>query len=172
MSSLYVKQHNRGFTLIELLLYISLTGIVLLGVTFFLLSMLELRERNQTIAEVEQQGAFLLHVMTQAIRNAEDVTTPSESENDSTLSLSMSDSALDPTVFSFSGGVVYLEEGGGQAIPLTNNRVIVSDLLFQNRSRSGTGGLINISFEMEHVNSSNQRVFEYEKIFYGSGGIR
>jgi type II secretory pathway pseudopilin PulG len=53
----YTLTHSRqkGFTMIELVLYVSLMGIFLLSLAFFLTAIFESREKNQIMAEVEQQ---------------------------------------------------------------------------------------------------------------------
>src|SRR3989338_5584522 len=60
-----------GFTLIELLLYISIAGAILLATSIFLSLLLQARIKNQTIAEVDQQGLQVMQLITQTARNAE-----------------------------------------------------------------------------------------------------
>ena len=59
-----------GFTLVELLLYVGISSAILLASSLFLATLLESRIKNQTIAEVEQQGLAVMQIITQDIRNA------------------------------------------------------------------------------------------------------
>lgn len=67
---------SSGFTLIELLLYVTITSMMLSGISFFLSTLLESRVKNQTIAEVEQQGLQVMQTITKAARGAGSVTSP------------------------------------------------------------------------------------------------
>ena len=48
-------QTGAGFTLIEILLYTSLAGAILLSVSIFWTLLLQVRIKNQTMGEVEEQ---------------------------------------------------------------------------------------------------------------------
>ena len=147
-----------GFTLIELLLYVGLISSIILAVSMFLFVMLQARVKNQTMAEVEQQGL-------QAIN--------SPTTGASAVSLSLAVVAPNnPTAIDVSSGVLQITEGPNPAVALTNNRVIVSGLTFQNFSRPSTPGTIRISFTLTHVNSNNRSEYNFSKIFYGSGTLR
>lgn len=136
-----------GFTLIELLLYVGIASSILLISTLFLQTLLESRVKNQTIAEVEQQGLQVMQIITQAGRNAVDTNFTS--------------------VFSLSGGVI--RENG---IALTNSRVTASALNFQNLSRASTPGTVRISFTLTHVNPVGRQEYNFSKTFYASATLR
>ena len=70
------SKSSRGFTLIELLLYVSLAAIMLLAVSVILSILLQTRVKNQTIAVVEQEGRAAIQAMTQSIRNAQSINSP------------------------------------------------------------------------------------------------
>lgn len=142
-----MKYHTKGFTLIELLLYISILGVVIFSITGFLILLMQSRIKNQTIADVEEQGALVMQIMTQAGRNAADI--------------NFTDA------FDLSGSV--LREN---AIALTNSHVVASGLTFTNLSRAGTHGTIRIQFTLSHSNPSGRNEYEYSKTFYDSATIR
>ena len=121
MSNIHSKKYaiQKGFTLVELLLYIGIAAVILLVSSLFLTTFLEARVKNQTISEVEQQGLLAIKAMTQSIRNAESITSPTLGGSGSTLTLEFTDSGLDPTVFSLSSGVLYITEGASSAVALT-----------------------------------------------------
>lgn len=96
--------HSHGFTLIELLLYIAIVSTLLITITGFFALSADSRIKNQTIAEVDQQGAIVMDTITQAVRNANGVTTPAVGGTGASLSLAMPTAGINPTIFDMSGG--------------------------------------------------------------------
>lgn len=166
-----MKKDN-GFTLIELLLYISIAAIIVFTTASLLRFTLESRVKNQTIAEVEQQGSQVIQLITQTIRNASAVNSPSIGGSGASLSLTVVDSASSPTVFDLSSGVIRIKEGAGATVNLTSSKVTVSSLNFQNLSRAGTPNTIRISLTLTYINSSARFEYEFSQKFYGSADLR
>lgn len=160
-----------GFTLIEILLYVSIAGVILLATSVFLSLLLQARIKNQTIAEVEQQGLQVMQLITQATRNAEVLIGLPLGAVSSSLTLDVLTLLNDPT-FDLVGGVIRVKEGAGSAIPLTNSRVIVSGLIFQNLSRLGTPGTIRITYTLSHTNPEGRNEYSYTRTFIGSATLR
>src|SRR4051812_761321 len=111
-----------AFTLIELLLYIAVTSVIMFGVSSFLIVSLQSRVKNQTIAEVEQQGAEVMAVVTQSARNAKTVTAPAVGASASSLTITTFVPATSPTVFDSASSLMQIKEGVGSAVPLTSTR--------------------------------------------------
>lgn len=147
----YNLQAHRGFTLIELLLYVSLSGIILLSVSIFMASLLEARVKNQTIATVEQEGAQVMEVINQAVRNATAINSPATGTSAVLLSINTTIPANNPTIFDLASGTIRIKEGAGSAVPLTSNRNIVSGLNFQNLTKPFTSGNIRTLFTLTHT---------------------
>lgn len=169
----YNLRTKSGFTLIELLLYVSIAATMLLAISILFSVLLSGRVKNQTIAEVNEQGVLAMQIMTQAVRNADSINLPSAGASASTLSLVMPTPAQNPTVFDLTSNVIRTTEGAGSAVPLTNStRVTVSSLTFQNLSLSGTPGTIRIQFTLTHINPSGRNEYNYNKTFYGSASLR
>lgn len=159
-------KNEKGFSLIELLLYISMTAVVVLVVSGLLYTILQSRVKNQAMAEVEQQGDLIIQILTQTIRNSQSINSPL-SGNSNSLSLAESDATVNPTVFDLSSGVLRITEGGSSAVSLTNNRVSVSGLTFQNLSDS-----IKFQFTISHINSNSRNEYDYTENFYGTANVR
>ncbi|MDO8482875.1 MAG: prepilin-type N-terminal cleavage/methylation domain-containing protein [bacterium] len=145
------RQTNKGFTLVELLLYISLSGIILLSVSLFMASLLEARVKNQTIAAVEQEGAQVMEIINQALRNATAINSPATGTSAVLLSINTIIPENNPTIFDVSSSTIRIQEGVGPAVPLTSNRIIVSDLNFKNLTKPFTRGNIRTTFTLSHV---------------------
>ncbi len=167
-----IRNYPKGFTLIELLLYVSLTAIVLLVISDFLFIIIKARAKNQTIAEVEQQAAQVVQIITQTARNAENITSPSIGASAASLTLDVVDASKDQTIFDLSGGAIRIKEGAVSPVILTNSRVIASDLNFQNLSHSGTPGIIRVSFVLSYAGGSALQEYAYSKTFYTSASLR
>jgi prepilin-type N-terminal cleavage/methylation domain-containing protein len=176
MKTLNLKNDNRkfsrGFTLIELLLYVSISSIILLVSIFFLQTLLESRIKNQTIAEVEQQGLQIMQLITQTIRNSDSINSPALGVSATSLSVNTITGGLNPTVFDLSGGVVRIKEGSAAVVPLTNSRITVSALSFFNLSRMGTPGSVRIQFTINYVNSVGRNEYSFTKTFISSATLR
>ena len=167
-----MKISKKGFTLIELLLYISLTGIIILSVSILTINILQSRVKNQTITEVEQQGVQIMQQITQAIRDAEEINSPTIGNSAPSLSLQVTSSIDDPTVFNISNNILKIKKGTSQEEDLHNSRVSLSNLTFSNLTRTDTPGIIRIEFILSYVNNSGRNEYEYSKNFYASASLR
>lgn len=165
------KQLQHGYTLIELLLYISLLSILLPSMIGFMGLAVEVRVKNQTIAEVNEQGAAAMDYITQTIRNANSITAPATASSASSLTLAVPTAGLSPTVFDTDGSTLRVKESTAAAIPLTNNNVQISNLTFANLTRSGTNGIVQVSFTLSRVNPANRNEYNYQKTFTTSAEI-
>lgn len=172
MMIMYQRNTQQGFTLIELLLYVSIASGILLITSVFLSLLLESRIKNQTIAEVEQQGLLVLQVITQTARNSETITLPAVGVSTSSLTLNVINVVNDPTIFDADAGTIRIKEGVAPVIVLTNSRVIASALTFQNLSRSGTPGTVRIQFSLTHTNPEGRNAYAFTKTFVGSATLR
>lgn len=143
----YKLPTNRGFTLIELLLYVAIVGAIIFSIAGFLSLLMQSRVKNQTIAEVEQQGIQVMQVITQTGRNATDINFTA--------------------AFDLSAGAIRQN-----SIALTNSRVVASNLTFQNLSRAGTPGTVRIQLTLTHINPSGRNEYDFSKTFYGTATIR
>ncbi|MBN1778639.1 MAG: prepilin-type N-terminal cleavage/methylation domain-containing protein [Candidatus Buchananbacteria bacterium] len=164
--------NKKGFTLIELLLYVAISSFLLLVISVFLSILLQSRIKNQVIAEVDQQGVQIIQIITQAIRNADIINSPTQGVNSTSLSLNTYNVGNNPTVFSLNSGVVRMTEGAGIAVDLNNSRVAVSNLSFYNLARTDTPGLIRISFDLTYINSSGRNEYDFSRTFYASAAVR
>ncbi|MCA9388200.1 prepilin-type N-terminal cleavage/methylation domain-containing protein [Candidatus Berkelbacteria bacterium] len=164
---------EKGFTLIEMILYVGIAAVILLGVSIFSLQMLQSREKQRTIAEVEQAGLATMEAITQTIRNAEAITVPAQGSSSASLTLDVVAASDDPTVFDLSGGVIRSKKGASAQVDLTSGSIITaSGLTFKNLSRNNTEGTVRVEFTLTRVNPASRNEFDYSKTFYGSASLR
>ena len=166
------KKNKEGFTLVETLIYVVIFSIFIVVAVSYESNMTATRLHNQTALEVNDQGAKVMKTITQAIRNANQVNSPTISNVTSSLSLATGTPSTSPTVFSESVGIIYVTEGSGSPVALTNNKVIISNLLFSNFSRVSTPGIIKVSFTLSSVATSTSPGGAYSFTFNGSGALR
>ncbi len=175
---IFRKQHRlqinraKGFTLIELLLYVAIVSSLLLAVTYFFATIADSRIKNQTITEVDQQGAYMMDYMTQTIRNATSITTPAAAGSGASLTLVVPTGALSPTIFNLSGSTLQVKEGAGAAVSLSSTSMTITSLTFKNLTRSGTNGIVQISFTLGRLNPDNKNEYDYVKTFTDSAEVR
>ena len=158
---------NNGFTLVEMLLYVAIFGVMVVAFVTFSKSLVNNRMQSQRLFEVNDQGEAALKIITQTLRNADQVNSPTTGNTGSSLSVDTVSSSTNPTVFSLVDGVLNIKEGSGDLVPLTNGQVVVSDFVVTNLSRSGTTNAVKVSFKLTSVSNSN-----YFVTFQGSGGPR
>lgn len=162
---------ENGYTLIELLLYIVVISTLLTSITYFFGITIEARAKNQTIAEVDEQGTAAMEYMVHTIRNASSITTPTAGSNGSSLTVVVPTGSLSPTIFNLSGSTLQVKEGSAAAIALTNSDVQVSNLTFRNLTRSGTPGIVQLSFTLSRANPGGRNEYDYQKTFTTSAEV-
>lgn len=165
--------NQKGFTLVEMILYVAICSLFLLTLSTFLTFLLGARIRSQAITEVNQQGFQVMHAVTSTIRNGRSVEVPALGSSSSTLSITTGIPILDPTLFYVASGTFVTQEGSNQPIPLTNSRITVTPILFENVSSSSSPDrIIRISFTINHTNQSGRYEYEFTKSFTGSATLR
>jgi Tfp pilus assembly protein PilW len=161
------RANINGVTLVETLLYVAIFGVMIVAFTTFSKSLVSNRMQSQSLFEVNDQGEAVLKTITQTLRNADQVNSPSAGNTTDSLSVDTASSGTSPTIFSVVDGVLNIKEGGGEVIPLTNSKVVVSDLVITNLSRPDTVNAVKVSFKLTSATNSN-----YFVTFQGSGGPR
>lgn len=166
------KKQKKGFTLIEALVYIALLSLVLVSVVTLMYWILDNRSKTQVISEVELQSVLAIDRISQSIRNATGINSPTAGNTASTLSLAMADANKNPTIIDLSGGVIRIKEGAGAVTPITTSRLTITSLSFYNVTRTSTPGSIKASFTATYLNPGNARPFEYSKNYYFAANPR
>ncbi len=161
---LFKKQKNRGFTLTETVIYVAIFSIFVLGIASFSSNMTKARLSSQIILEVNNQGNQIINLITQTIRNSTEVTSPALGMTGSSLS-------VNSVTFSETGGVLFITEGSEDPLALTNNKVIISNLIFSNLSQPSSPETVQIRFTLGNVDSVRQEDI-YSSNFYGSASLR
>lgn len=156
----------------ELLLYTVLIGMVILSAAALLSVLQKQRVRGQVIAEVDSQGLAAMQTITQTIRNAMAINTPTMGSGGTSVSVTVPTGSLSPTVFTLSSGVLTMTEGANPSENLTSAKVVVSAVTFSNLSRPGTFGTVRIQFTVSYNNPGSIADYTYSKTFISSASLR
>lgn len=165
------QKTKKAFTLIEVLLYVSLTSIILITISAFLGTILSTRARNQAISEVDQQATQLMQTITNTIKDAATVNTPTAGNTGSSLSLGFTEGSLDPTVIDVDSEVIRIQEGAGSPIDLSSNKIVVDELEFTNLSSGGVES-VRVEFTLSFYNPGNRQEFNVTQTYYGTATLR
>lgn len=147
-------------------------GIILGSIASFVYSNNKLKNRNQVIAEVDQGALEIMEIITQSVRNADSVNSPSEESSASSLSIDTENSSDNPTVFEISGTNLTIKEGSGSTVNLNSSKIEISNLTFKNMGNVGGKASIAIQFEASYSNAGGREEFNYSKFFYDTASLR
>ena len=157
-------------SLIEVMLYISISTIIMITLSYFMFTVIKSRVKSQTIIEVEHQGNQVMYLITESIRNSHSVSSPLPQTSGSSVSLTTFEAGNNPTVFSLTDGIVYIQEGVSDPVPITSERVIVTNIEISNISLDSR--IFRISVEVTHRNPENKIEYNFTESFTGSAAIR
>lgn len=163
---------HKGFTLVETLVYVAIFVMFVGGITTFAVQLQSSRLRAQIMLEVNGQGNSIVRSIGQTIRNAQAINAPTAGTSASSLSVATGNPVTNPTVFSQSGEVLYVTEGAGSPIALSNNNVRLTHLTFTNLSRVSTPGVVQFRFTLQNTASTTRAEEQYAIDFYGTAAIR
>lgn len=163
---------NKGFTLIEFIVYIGIVGIILLAASVIGLNILFGKAKLAAIEEVSQNARYASERISERVRNAQAINSPSIGTTAPLLSLAMADAAKNPTIFDLSRGIVRIKEGSESAVDITSNEVSVTNIQFLNISYASTPGTVRVQMTVQYNNPSGRKEYEFQKTFYTTANIR
>ena len=151
---------RKGFTLVEILIYIAVLAIIIAAVSSFILWQISSGAKSRAIREARYNAERALLIMTQEIREAKSVYTPTATSTQLSLEISHSLPAGETSAF-----VDFFLCGAGKttlcvkresedALVLTSDRVEVSQLEFLQIST--TTPSIQINLKMNYKNPQDR----------------
>lgn len=146
---------KRAFSLVEFIIYFAIFGFISVVLVSMLITTARDRGSVEARSEVQQNLRYALVQMTQAIHRATGINgTPGAS-----LSLVMSDSSKNPTVFDLSSSTLRITEGGGSAQAMTSTNVLVTSLSFTKISNASPAkDTIQISITIKYNDNGNTQL--------------
>jgi len=147
----------RGFTILELVVYVAVVGAVLTVAVSFLAEFSVTQQKTLVGAEVSHNARFAIARLSADVRDADGVNTGASvfDTNPGTLSISMPTPALDPTVYSVSGGRLFVQQGTGPAVALTSSKTQVTEFTLDDVSVSGKTRAVRVHLTLKNINVGN-----------------
>jgi hypothetical protein len=165
-------KNQKGFSSIEMIVYIAVFAVFVGTLMSFLLNINNTRMHAQIMLEVNDQGASLMRTLTTTIKGTTAINYPGTGASSGTISVNTTSPGTTPTIFSANGEALFITEGANAAVALTNNKVKITNLTFNNVSRVGTPGTIQIRFTISNTADKLSAYEQYSADFYGSASLR
>ncbi|MEI7890841.1 MAG: type II secretion system protein [bacterium] len=165
-------ENKKGISLIETLLYVAIMGIFVAAMVSFVMTNKKVSKRNEVVSEVEFNAQSIVEIISQATRNAKSINTPTLQSSAQQLSLVTDVASENPTIISLSAGKITIKRGNGVAVALNTDKIVISNLIFNNFGNVGTLGSINFQFDAKYLNPSNAQELNFSKTFFGTASIR
>ncbi|HWY79470.1 MAG TPA: hypothetical protein VNW29_03870 [Candidatus Sulfotelmatobacter sp.] len=135
------KLTEKGFTFIEAILYVSILSLILTALIPFTWDIIETGSQSAIEQEISSNARYISEQIKYQIRNASGI----NSVSSSSISLSETINALNPTVITWTAPNVTIKQGTGATIQLNSNNTNISNFTFTNNT-SGDNATKNISF--------------------------
>lgn len=168
------SEPRRGFTLIELIIYVALISIFSLVFVNFVFDVISTAEKARVRQELQQNARFALDRMLQEIRSAQSINTGSSTFGTSpgVLSVSTATPGTNPTIFDVSGGVLRVKLGAASAVPITDSKYVVTNLVFDDLSVSNKTVNVRVSLTLAHPNPTNTDTYAAQVTLTGAAHVR
>jgi hypothetical protein len=131
---------RRGSSIFETIIYVALFVIIMGMLVTFLVNILRRTAKEEAMLEVNQNTLFAIDKASAVIRSAINVTDPADGATGSSLTLTMADLNLSPTVIAVTNGVLTMRQGTGAAVPLTSSGISITGFTVKN--------LVNSSYHL------------------------
>ncbi len=156
-----IKTKNNGFTLVETLIYISLFAFLMTGFISFSLAATSLYAKGKSMEEVLYSARQIDQVISYYIKNSKGGNTiPSPAQTSTSLEMDLLDGS-DVRVY-LDNDLLMLEVDSDEAIQISPNEVIVSDLSFKNYSSSSELDSIEINCLISFASADSlEYIYEY-----------
>ena len=153
----------RGFTIIEMLIYVGIAGVVMTAITSLLMDNLKAYDKSVAQQNVFQNVNGALRAITDEIRYAKSVYTPTSVFDNDAGQLSVETLLNVPTGenaayvdFYIDNGRIYEKRDGQSESPLTSERVFVEQLRFTKLSSTAGKDSVTVSIQARiHTQSIN-----------------
>ena len=157
-----IKTFKPGAVLIELLLFIAFVGVTA-GVILSIIIFVSIQQKNAEVAHlVEDTGTKILTVLTQQIRQGEEIAFPEPGRSAQTLQLVMADDDKHPLLFTTSNAMLYF--GTTDTLePLFDGDILSVHGVFIENISSAESESVRIAFTLKVGNESSG--IEYEQTF-------
>ncbi len=170
------KLRNKGFTLIEVLIYLAIVGIALSSFVAFVMQISDVKAKNYVMEEAQANARIALDIISRKIKSANGVNTALSTfdADPGELSLSMSDSSKNPTVFNLTedDGILQITQGADDPVAITSDEVKITSLVFTNLSAGSDFENIRIQLTVEYNNLGSDIEYAYSQNYQTTVSLR
>lgn len=149
---------RQGFTLLELIVFVAIFSFTIVGFVSILVSITKVQVKQGSSAEVSQQSQYILQTLQYYVERSSLIEAETNTAS-SSIKLRMTADAEDPTLIFASGTGIYIKVGTGENLPLTSNRVSVSNMTFTKRSSAPAKDSVSIGFTISFNTQNLQQQF-------------
>lgn len=150
---------SRGFTMVEILAYIAIVGTLMAIISVFLLESLKLYARSRALRETFYNGKIALDAISNEIKLAKSIYTPSTSSSQLSLELAgtpETGEAVSFVDFFLCQSALCVKREGTAAVPVTSDTVEVTSLLVQPVGVAGVVSSAHIDVQLRYKNPQNK----------------
>lgn len=144
-----------GFTLFEFIIYIALFGMVATFLVAVFSSITQIEVNETGTREITHQLDFASKTIQRLVQESSVVDIPSGTPT-SMLTLRMSSSVRDPTLVYSSGAVLYLKEGTGTPIALTEVSVVVDSFTVTKFDNADGRSIVEAAIAVSYVSGEGK----------------
>ncbi len=161
-----------GFTLLEALVYLLVIGVVLTAATSLTFAFLSADARARASSETERNARFAVDRLAAETRESAGINVADSvfGADPGRLSLATDDPATNPTVFTVSGGQLFVQQGLGPAQPLTAPSVQVAEFTIDDLSPSAFARVVR--FHLRARYASNNDIFSAQYVLETTAAVR
>lgn len=166
-ASSIINRTSKGFTLVEVLLYIAIVSFVVGVISTFFFLLLEVRVKNRAVAEVDQQGQYVMRALESISREATAITSPTAGSSSASITFTMPNAGEDPAALDINSGRIRLQEGANSYF-LTSNELVASAISVENLTQTNGTGTARVIFTLASTSSTGRYEYEYSQTFITS----
>jgi hypothetical protein len=153
----------KAYSLIEVLLYMALTSMLVITLSTFYTSLMQARQRNFVVREVNEQAVFITDQLRQKLSDSSQVNTPAVGTQSQTLDIDTQ--SFGNIQFRVTNNLLEISTDGGPYQQLSTDSVTLTNLSFSNVSDGTTSDVITISFDLSYTATSNRAEENYSNSY-------
>lgn len=155
---------KQGFTLIEIAIYVSLVGVVLLGLVYFLIGVSQARAKATAISEVQASQRLVFTQLRGLIKSSTNIGwSMSMLNNHPGVLVLLSETGQVTSIKIDTEGYLIVDKAG-QISRLTNNLIKVNQLIFRRIDDRSVGIDLGLNYWPQGVNTS----FDYNAVWHST----
>jgi hypothetical protein len=154
-------------------IYVGIVGVVLVSATLFAAEFASIQLKASLYRDVQRNASLATQRIEVELREASAVNIGASTFGDpGVLSLETTDGATDPTVFSVTDGVLYVQQGSDPALPLTDSGLEVRAFDVENLSNAGRTRAIRVIVTIGSIGGETFQDIEAESTMSATGRVR